>query len=351
MSTDYLLPSGLRDVLPPDAGRQYAMLHTILERFFLFGYQLVMPPLLEFEETMLAGKAKSLETQTFRFMDPVSRRMLALRADITVQVTRIAASRLVREPLPLRLCYSGNVMRTQAERMSNERQLPQAGIELIGSSDAMADVEVITALVEALQVAGIGGIVVDLSLSGLITLIAETPLAVPHAEALQDAITHKNCDNLPLDLPARELFIHLIELSGPAHTVLPRLKKLALHESVVPMVAALETVVTALSALKNITLTLDPLEASRFSYHEGLCFSLFLASNHQEVGRGGRYVIDRADGSSVPATGGTLYLNRLLDGFAAGIEKKPVTLPPGTAYTESRAERDRGIVTLHGLKE
>lgn len=347
--TDYLLPSGLKDVLPPDAERQYRLLDRLLQRFFLFGYQLVMPPLLEFEETMLAGKAKALETQTFRFMDPVSRKMLALRADMTVQVTRIAASRLLKDPMPLRLCYTGNVMRTQADKLSSERQLPQAGIELIGSDSATADVEVISALTESLDSAGIKGIIVDLSLSGLLPLIAGN-LSSEDESALQSAIQQKNAMLLPAHLANRALFESLLGLFGPATETLPKLLALDLPESLKPMLSKLEQIIKMLSPLRSITLTLDPLEASSYSYHEGVSFSLFLASNRQEIGRGGRYVIERTDGEKVPATGGTLYLSRLIDQVAPGPSPTRLKVKVGGNYGETRVERENGMITIHELE-
>ena len=104
-----LLPAGLGDLLPPDAEREARAIGIAIERFAAFGYERVKPPLVEFEESLLGGPGAALASQTFRLMDPVSQRMMGVRADMTVQVARIAATRLRKAPRPLRLCYAGQV--------------------------------------------------------------------------------------------------------------------------------------------------------------------------------------------------------------------------------------------------
>src|SRR5438270_2282246 len=133
-----LLPAGLRDLLPPDAETEASAVEALMEVFASHGYQRVQPPLLEFEDSLLAGSGAAVAEQTFRLMDPVSQRMMGLRADTTPQVARIAASRLGLQKRPLRLCYAGQVLRVRGTQLAPSRQLPQAGVELIGSDAAAA---------------------------------------------------------------------------------------------------------------------------------------------------------------------------------------------------------------------
>src|SRR5689334_12708522 len=127
-----LLPAGLRDLLPSEAETEAAAVDALMEVFAAHRYERVKPPLLEFEDSLLAGSGAAVAEQTFRLMDPVSQRMMGLRADTTPQVARIAATRLGLEVRPLRLCYAGQVLRVRGSQLAPERQMAQAGIELIG---------------------------------------------------------------------------------------------------------------------------------------------------------------------------------------------------------------------------
>src|ERR1700742_1495047 len=128
-----LLPAGLRDLLPPDAETEAASVEALMEVFAAHGYQRVKPPLLEFEDSLLAGSGAAVAEQTFRLMDPDSQRMLGLRADTTPQVARMANTRLREAPRPLRLSYAENCLRVRGTQLAPDRQVSQAGIELIGS--------------------------------------------------------------------------------------------------------------------------------------------------------------------------------------------------------------------------
>ena len=141
-----LLPAGLGDLLPPDAAREARAIDIAIERFAAFGYERVKPPLVEFEESLLGGPGAALGPQTFRLMDPVSQRMMGVRPDMTVQVARIAVTRLKHEPRRLRLSYGGNVIRVRGSALKPERQFAQVGAELIGALSSRADAEVIDEL-------------------------------------------------------------------------------------------------------------------------------------------------------------------------------------------------------------
>src|SRR5690606_15770075 len=149
--------------LPPDAAFEAAMVERLMAAFAAWGYDRVKPPLLEFEDALLSGMGEAMASHTFRLMDPVSQRMMGLRADMTPQVGRIAASRLKNAPRPLRLSYAGQVLRVKGEQMRPERQIGQAGIELIGAESAAADAEAVLLAADALRQVGINDLVVDLN--------------------------------------------------------------------------------------------------------------------------------------------------------------------------------------------
>ena len=167
-ATRALLPAGLMDLLPPDAANAAAVVERLLTCFAGQGYDRVKPPMIEFEDSLLQGPAAPLADQTFRLMDPVSQRMMGLRADITMQVARIATTRLRKSQRPLRLAYAGDVFRVRGAQLRPERQFMQIGFELIGAPGAAADAEAILLATEALRAAGVATISVDLNLPTLV---------------------------------------------------------------------------------------------------------------------------------------------------------------------------------------
>ncbi|KGM30352.1 ATP phosphoribosyltransferase regulatory subunit, partial [Inquilinus limosus] len=146
-----LLPEGFYDVLPPDAAQEAAVIERMMAVLGGHGFDRVKPPLVEFEDTLLSGVGASMARHTFRLMDPMGSRMLGLRADMTVQVARIARSRLAAAPRPLRLAYAGQVLQVRGTQLRPERQFAQVGAELIGGAQPAADAEAALLAVEALQ--------------------------------------------------------------------------------------------------------------------------------------------------------------------------------------------------------
>lgn len=124
-STKTLLPEGLRDVLPPDAAFENEVMERLARTFSLNGYSLVKPPLIEFEDTLLSGVGADMGERIFRMLDPSTHRMLGVRNDITTQIARIAATRLAADPRPLRLTYSGPVLRVKGTQIEPERSSPR----------------------------------------------------------------------------------------------------------------------------------------------------------------------------------------------------------------------------------
>lgn len=163
-----LLPTGMADVLPPDATFEAATLDNLMATFASHGYERIKPPLIEFEDGLLAGLGTAMAPQTFRLMDPVSQRMMGVRADMTPQVARISATRLKQYSRPLRLSYSGDVLRVKGSQLRPERQFTQVGAELIGTERAEADAEVILMAINALNDLGVKGLSIDLAIPTLV---------------------------------------------------------------------------------------------------------------------------------------------------------------------------------------
>ncbi|MDT8267567.1 ATP phosphoribosyltransferase regulatory subunit, partial [Roseomonas sp. DSM 102946] len=228
-----LLPAGLSDLLPPDAAREAALVEAMLAVFAAHGYERVKPPLLEFEEGLLAGSGAAVAEQTFRLMDPVSQRMMGLRADMTPQVARLAATRLRGVERPLRLSYSGQVLRVRGSQIAPERQLPQAGIELIGIDCAAADAEVALVGVEALARVGVENVALDITLPAMSpALLDAAGLAGEARNALARALDRKDAAAVAALAeqagPPAVFLPGLLAAAGPADAALAALEAVAL---------------------------------------------------------------------------------------------------------------------------
>jgi ATP phosphoribosyltransferase regulatory subunit len=348
--SEFLLPSGLYDLLPPEASRQTYILGTLLTQFELMGYEQAIPPLLEFEDSLLAGKGAALSGRTFRVADPLSQKMLGLRPDITTQMARIAGSRLINAPLPLRLSYTGSVLRTRPNGLDNHRQLSQAGIEYIGAEEPVVET-VLTAL-EGLCALGLSHVVVDFSVAGLLVSILEdagiTDIAT--IDAIREQVRSKDISHLPDNLPCKALLQKLTSLVGSAEHVLPKIHALTLPASSRRLVDMLQHVIAQLVANNTrATLTIDALDSRGFDYHHGVCFAFYLPVIQQEIGRGGFYSFTREDGVVLPAAGATLYVTRLRAAPITGW-KRPlrVYIPADLSITQSQSVRAQGHATIHG---
>jgi len=343
-----LLPAGLRDLLPPDAQTEAASVEALMAIFAGHGYARVKPPLMEFEENLLAGAGAATADQSFRLMDPDSHRMMALRADITPQIARIAATRLARSPRPLRLSYAGECIRTRGQR-ETDRQVPQAGIELIGADSAAADAEAMLVAAEALAAIGLTRLSLDLTLPTLApALLDEAGLTGPSRHALARALDRKDAAEV-----ARHggtlapMLTNLLLAAGPAPAALAALSTAALPQTARPLAERLAQVIAILHAQSPaLRITVDPLEFRGFQYHTGIAVTVYAPGRHEELGRGGRYLST----DSEPATGITLFADAVLRAAPAPAPRKTILIPLGTDPSVARALRPE-YATIAALAE
>ncbi|MBY0354630.1 MAG: ATP phosphoribosyltransferase regulatory subunit [Rickettsiales bacterium] len=352
--TQALLPSGLQDLLPPDAAREQHLITELLNAFSANGYQQVTPPMVEFEETLLDGKGLAYAPQTFRVPDPLSQKMMGLRADITTQVARIASNQLSAHPKPLRLSYAGRVLRSVPQGLFPERQLVQSGFEVIGVDTNAAMAEVILVSAQALSAVGCDALVVDLTLAGLLDILLST-IHFSSEDARQQvisAVKRKDVAALADDLPVKDTLKALLSLPTHAPETLRAVEHIALPAVVKEWFSGLSQVYEiVMRDAPQLRLTIDPLESHGFEYHEGLCFSLFDKAKGREVGRGGRYVIHESPELLV-ACGATLYVRAILEcGYLPNIQRPSVMLAPETTSAQADALRMQGYVTLRAITQ
>jgi ATP phosphoribosyltransferase regulatory subunit len=352
-----LLPAGLRDVLPPDAAFEAAVVEKLIACFAAHGYARVKAPLVEFEEGLLSGAGAAMSGDTFRLMDPVSQRMMGLRADITPQIARIAATRLKKAPRPLRLSYAGEVMRVKGTQLRPERQFGQVGVELIGAESPQSDAEMVLMAVEALAAVGVPQLSVDLTIPLLVPSLCATFEMTEAARAeLIVALDRKDSAAVAkLAGGHAKLLLALLASAGEADAALAALAKINLPPAAATERDRLGRVLALIRAeAPDLVLTVDPVENRGFTYHTGISFTIFSPSVHGELGSGGRYVavngtIESAGPRGEPATGFTLYVDTILRVLPAAENGRCVFVPIGTANEVARQLRGQGWTTLAGL--
>lgn len=311
-----LLPNGLKDLLPPEAEEESRIINSLMASFRTFGYRRVKPPLVEFEENLLApGPGQALARETFRLMDPVSGYMMGVRADTTAQIARLAASRLKDTERPLRLSYAADVLRVNGTQLRPERQFCQVGCELIGANSVRDDVESALVALKALHDLGVDHVSIDLTIPVLMQALIEA-YAIDEAtyEAIKSCLQKRDRDGLSaLECDGKDDFISLLDASGLADQAIAVLKEAKLSKAaqapVEQMVEAYDELKNALAAygLEKTQITIDLIEHRGFEYQEGISFTLFSANSRGELGSGGRYR-PKPDGDE-QATGFTLYMD------------------------------------------
>ena len=341
-----LLPAGLRDLLPPEAETEAAAVEVVMAAFASHGYERVKPPLVEFEDGLLAGSGGATADQIFRLMDPDSHRMMGVRADMTPQIARIATTRLGGAPRPLRLSYAGQCLRVRSNQIAPDRQIAQAGIELIGCDSLAADAEMVLVGAEALAALGLTRVSFDLTLPRLApTLLDEAGFTGPARQALLRALDRKDAASV-VQHGGRlaDTLTSLLLTAGVA--ALDRLESLQLP----PMSAALcgrlaETVRAIQARAPSIKLTIDPLEFRDLPYHTGVCTTVYALGRHEVLGRGGRYVC----GDDEAATGLTLYPDAILRACAHPAPRARLFVPVGADHLDAARLREQGYATVAAL--
>lgn len=350
MTERALLPTGLEDILPIDADFEASLVAHLMATFRSHGYDRVNPPLIEFEDSLLQGSANAVSAKTFRVMDPISQRMLGIRPDMTVQVDRIASTRLTNSPRPLRLSYNGEVLRVQGSQLRPARQLSQAGIELIGIDSAQADAEVIMTAARALRAAGVKTLTVDLGLPRLVPLLsAHYGLDQDCHTALRVALDRKDAAAVrALGGDASDVFAMLIDTTGPAGPALKALATLDLNVEAASLRDHLTALYELLSTqMPELPLTVDAVENRGYEYHTGTSYTFYTTQgNGAELGRGGRYQSKNQE----PASGVTLFVDSISRAVPKANAPEKIYIPFGSDQQDVDALRAQGHICLNGLE-
>ena len=309
----WLLPEFIEDILPAEAMRIETLRRRVLDLLFKNHYQLVIPPLLEYTDSLFTGTGHDLELRTFKVVDQLSGRMMGVRADITPQVTRIDAHLLNRQGIT-RLCYCGSVLHTRPASPGATREPIQIGAEIYGAAGAEADVEMLTLLCEALALAGARNARVDVGHVGVLRALAHAAKAPAELEAeLFEALQRKDLPslrNLSRKLPAktREALLLLPSLYGGAKILDEAQAKLPALPAVTRALATLRKLAQA----SRFPVSFDLAELRGYHYHSGVVFDAYCDGVSGAVARGGRYdEVGKAFGRARPATGFSIDLRTI----------------------------------------
>jgi ATP phosphoribosyltransferase regulatory subunit len=348
-----LLPEGLEDRLPQAAARISVAMRACLDLFAAHGYERVRPPLLEFEASLagrMAGVTVGETSSMFRFVDPASLRTLALRSDMTPQIGRIAATSLAAAPRPLRLAYCGDTVVIKASQLDPARERLQLGAELIGADSVAAASEAVMLAVEGLKAAGLTGISVDFTLPDLVDTLAGVdglgpfPLAPDQIAGVRRELDTKDAGGLKAAGGAA--YLPLLYATGPIKEALAALRAVDAGGALTSRLDGLAQIAASLGDTARVTL--DPTERHGFEYQSWFGFTLYADGLRRAVGRGGTY---RIAGTEEPATGFTLYLDRLAEAAPQPEAARMVYLPLGHDRQLAARLRFEGWRTLAQLSE
>ncbi len=310
----WVLPDHIADVLPSEARHIEEIRRDLLDMARCYGYELVMPPLLEHLESLLSGTGEALDLQTFKLVDQLSGRMMGLRADSTPQVARIDAHLLNREGVT-RLCYCGPVLHTRPSGPHATREPLQFGAEIYGHSGLEADLEILTLALDSLKVAQIGSIGVDMADARIVhALLKDIPLDATQRAQIHGALAAKDASELKsllrhAPVATSGALTDLLQLYGDA-TVLQEAQK------VLPALPDIHSALTHLkwlaSHLAGASVSFDLADLRGYAYYSGAMFSMYAPGASDALARGGRYdEVGKVFGRKRPAVGFSLDIKAL----------------------------------------
>lgn len=352
---NWLLPENIADVLPSEARKIEELRRAMLDTFRRYGYELVMPPMLEYIESLFTGAGQDMALRTFKLVDQLSGRTMGVRADMTTQVARIDAHLLNRSSVT-RLCYAGSVLHTRPSGLHATREPLQIGAEIYGHAGLEADAEIQELVLACLAVAGISTVRLDLCHVGVIRAIIQSDPAAQNDEAeLFNLLRAKDIAGL------KEITGSYATNTADALLALPGLygdvDVLARARSLLPALPGITKALSELEALVelagNANVTIDLADLRGYQYESGAMFAAYVPGLPNAVARGGRYDhVGEAFGRARPATGFSMDLRELARLLPMAERKSAVRAPWGrepALRTKIMELRQAGEIVIQSL--
>ncbi len=338
----WLLPDGVDEVLPPHAEPLERLRRDILDLFASWGYELVIPPLVEFIESLQLSNGEDVDLQTFKITDQVTGRLMGIRADITPQVARIDAHRLPTDA-PQRLCYLGPVLHTRPDKFAGSRNPLQVGAELYGHGGVESDAEIVCLMADVLELAGVGALTIELGHMGVFKALSNAAqLDHDAADKLLDALLRKaegeviEClDENGVDAGTRHQILGLLGLNGGIETIEEAKRMMAVaHPTVREAIDTLDDLIGLLrDRIPAVHLHVDLAELRGYRYHTGVTFAAYVPGEGRGIAWGGRYDnIGHQFGRERAATGFSTDLKNL------GSARRPPTVSPPRVFAPAGSD-------------
>jgi len=343
----WLLPEYLEDILPVNARRIEALRRAMLDLFERHGYQMVLPPLLEYVDSLLTGTGHDLDLKTFKLVDQISGRTMGVRADITPQVARIDAHLMNRRGVTL-LCYAGSVLHTLPAGINRSREPLQIGAEIYGHAGIESDLEVQRLMLDALRLAGVKRLQLDIGHVGVFrSLVRRAGIEAELEDELFRAVQAKDMPALEkrvqkLERRTGAALLALPELAGGANVLALAARKLPDFPEIRRALAQLRAIATAMRG-DGTEICFDLGELRGLHYHSGVVFAVYAEGCANALALGGRYdEVGSAFGRARPATGFSMDLRDVIAVAAPVAFKAPILAP----YRPRDAALQRRIATL-----
>ena len=354
---NWLLPEYIEDVLPAEAARIETLRRTLLDLFKVHGYQYVIPPMLEYMESLITGAGHDLDLATFKVVDQLTGRLMGVRADMTPQAARIDAHLLNHQGIT-RLCYAGSVLRTKPDGLAQTREPLQLGAELYGNADVGSDIEIQCLLIKALQAIGIKQVHIDFSHVNIFgSLIELSHIDAQLEQDLYAALQSKDQSSVKalsqsLDQVTREALINLTTLNGDSSILAKAAQILPATPAIQAALASLNQVSTALNDL-GVTVSFDLSELRGYHYHSGIVFAAYAQGYKGSLALGGRYdEVGQAFGRARPATGFSLDLRGVVTALPPAKPEMGILAPASddlTLTVKIGELREQGHVVVQSL--
>jgi ATP phosphoribosyltransferase regulatory subunit len=356
---NWLLPEYIEDVLPAEAARIEQLRRKLLDLFKVHGYQYVIPPTLEYLESLITGTGRDLDLATFKVVDQLTGRLMGARADMTPQAARIDAHMLNQQGVS-RLCYAGTVLRTKPDGLARTREPLQLGAELFGHAGVESDIEIQRLMIKALQLLGLQDLHIDFSHVAIFeSLVNAGNINADLEQALYGALQSKDKAAVAelaagLEASIQQALIALTDLNGEvsildkAESVLPKLPAIA------EALADLRAVAASLSDLK-VQVGFDLSELRGYHYHSGIVFAAYAQGYAGPLALGGRYdEVGIAFGRARAATGFSMDLRGVVTALGPAHLPKAILAPQGTdkaLLAEIEALRADGLIVIQSLPD
>lgn len=351
---NWLLPEYIEDVLPAEAAGVENVRRKLLDLFRVHGYQLVIPPMLEYMESLTTGAGQDLDLATFKVVDQLTGRLMGVRADITPQTARIDAHLLNHQGVT-RLCYAGSVLRTRPDGLAQTREPLQLGAELFGHAGVESDVEIQRLMVYGLKAAGVDALQIDYSHVGIFrALVRRGGIGEALEQKLHVALQNKDQSDIALladglDDTIKHALLALARLNGGSEVLQQAQEYLPQYAEIKLALQELRLASQQLADM-DVQLSFDLAELRGYHYHSGMVFAAYAQGYAGPLALGGRYdEIGSAFGRARPATGFSMDLRGLVTALPRAEMDKAILAP----YAEDAdlqaiifSLRDRGEIVV-----